>query len=359
MNHAALFAIGAFAGSLCGAPIVISWLKTRGVLDVPNGRSSHVVATPRGLGIALCGSVVSTSLTAVLVIDGARNLAIVSAAALGFAVVGLVEDIWGIDPKLRIVLQVLLAGSAMGVAVGIPTSTLAVVASVIGVFGVVAYVNAVNFMDGVNGISALHGIVVGLVWCLAGWRTPGTGFAAVGLLIAAGCAGYLPWNFPIARGFLGDVGSYFLGAWLGVGAIVGLQAQIAPALVLAPLSIYLLDTGSTLMRRVARKESLLTAHRGHVYQQLVRLGWSHGRSAGFVAALTIATTLLVSIQTWAGWSMAAVLGALYLSSPLGVRVYLQNTTGSRVVALRPLAVEPVDLGRETVERDLAFDKRSA
>ncbi len=334
MKFAVIFGLSALAGALFGSPVVIAWLRKRGVFDVPNARSSHEVPTPRGLGIALCGSVVSTSVIAALVIEGRANLAIVTCAALLFAGLGLLEDLVGVSPKRRLLAQVALACLTVAAVVKIPHAAWTFVFAAIAIVGVVAYVNAVNFMDGINGISGTHGLIAGAVWCLAGWRTPGSGFSTIGLVVAAGCLGYLPWNFPNARGFLGDVGSYFLGGWLAAGALVGLHAGIEPVVVIAPLGLYFVDTGFTLLCRAARREPLLAAHRGHVYQQLVRLGWSHARSTGFVCALSVSLSLLALIPSPFAWAFAAAIVALYVAAPTLVRVRVDAATGDRVVALR-------------------------
>src|SRR5205085_2029337 len=119
----------------------------------------------------------------------------------------------------------------------------------------IAYVNAFNFMDGVNGVSAVQAVVAGVAWWVVGEWQDVHALAAGGLLVAAVAVAFAPFNFPRAHMFLGDVGSYFFGGWLGVLAVVALRQGLTVEASFAPLSVYLADTGMTLARRVARHEA--------------------------------------------------------------------------------------------------------
>jgi len=117
--------------------------------------------------------------------------------------------------------------------------------------------------------------------------------------------------------FLGDVGSYLLGALVGIGIIIGAHQTSSVALLLAPLAIYLADTGTALLRRALRGEQLITAHREHVYQRLVsEVGMSHST----VAALTVVLALVITLA-WVpgsplvGVPVTMVVLATYLASP--------------------------------------------
>ncbi len=334
MTFAAV-ALLAFVGVLVGSPVVIAWLRERGVIDMPNARSSHDIPTPRGVGIAVVLGVGGAGALAAVVLSETLEIAVVTLVATMCAVIGFIEDIRGVSQKWRLAFQLLLALAAVGAIVGLPQTIGGWCFSVLAVVGLIAYVNAVNFMDGINGISAMHGIAVGSVWACAGFLSDARGFAAVGVLIASGCAGFLPWNFPSAKGFLGDVGSYFLGGWLGAGAIVGFVSGVNPRVVAAPLAVYVIDTGLTIVQRFLRHEPLLAAHRAHVYQRLVRLGWSHARSTLFVTSIAV----VLSVAALYGTSVLVVttlaLATTYGFAPVLVRVHLDRTTGSRVISLRP------------------------
>jgi UDP-N-acetylmuramyl pentapeptide phosphotransferase/UDP-N-acetylglucosamine-1-phosphate transferase len=112
-----------------------------------------------------------------------------------------------------------------------------------------------------------------------------------GGILAAAAAGFLPYNFPRARLFIGDVGSYFIGGWQAALLVVGFRAGLPPEAVAAPLAIYLADTATTLARRVAAGHVWHQPHREHVYQRLIRQGWSHVRTTALVAAFVAACSI--------------------------------------------------------------------
>jgi UDP-N-acetylmuramyl pentapeptide phosphotransferase/UDP-N-acetylglucosamine-1-phosphate transferase len=145
---------------------------------------------------------------------------------------------------------------------------------------------------------------------------------SAGLVVAAAALGFVPFNFPAARTFLGDVGSYFFGAWLAVLAVWGVTSGIPPEAMLGPLALYLADTGTTLVRRIARGEEWMTPHRDHAYQRLVGLGWSHARVDALVFTVMAlcsalgAASLFVDppLRIAAGLALLASVGA-YLTLP--------------------------------------------
>ena len=130
-----------------------------------------------------------------------------------------------------------------------------------------AVINASNFMDGINGITGLHGIVWGLAYALLFSTAGQAQWALASMLLTACCIGFLPWNFPRAQIFLGDSGSYLIGAMVSALAMAAvLNGRYVAAV--APLAIYATDTLSTLLKRVKDGHSPLAPHRDHIYQQL-------------------------------------------------------------------------------------------
>ena len=126
-----------------------------------------------------------------------------------------------------------------------------------------------------------------------------TGAIAAGAAVAAGALAFLPWNAVRARVFLGDAGSYGLGVALAVLAAYSVIRGIAPEAALAPLALYLADTGWTLQRRIRAGERFFEAHRTHTYQQLCDVGWSHQRVTMATSAVT-ATLCLLGAASLAG-----------------------------------------------------------
>ena len=307
---------------------VLAFLRRHQVVDVPNARSSHAAVVPRGGGVAVLAGVAAGAITAFLVEDGDTTAprSVVAAVVLGvllFAALGLVDDLRQVRPGLRLVGQAAIAvGVAVAVAAGISSSWPAFGVAVVGSLWLVSYVNAFNFMDGVNAISAVSALLAGC-W-FAALTSAGSDllvYAGSWALVGAALA-FLPWNAPRAKVFLGDVGSYGIGALIGVLALLTALREHDVWVAVAPLAIYLVDTGGTLVRRAVRREPLLHAHRSHVYQRLLDVGLSHLAVTGVVALAGVAICLATAVlPTAAAILVAAVVGAAYLSLPrlLGTR----------------------------------------
>ena len=203
------------------------------------------------------------------------------------AAVGLAEDLRGIPTRTRAALQVVvgLAGAIAIVAASgdgylwIPLGTVAIA----------VYINAANFMDGIDGMSGLHGIVVGSIYAAIGAIVGAPWLVAGGAMLAAAFLGFLPWNVLRGPMFLGDVGSYLLGAAVAGLAFSGFVAGVSPVALVAPVTLYLADTGTTVVRRIRQGEPWLEAHRSHVYQRLTDRGLNHLQVATLVALGSLLT----------------------------------------------------------------------
>jgi len=176
----------------------------------------------------------------------------------------------------------------------------------------------------------------GAAWVVTGALTDLDGLTQAGLVCASAAAGFLPFNFPRARMFLGDAGSYFLGGWLGATVVWAVARGAPPEALVAPLAVYLADTGFTLARRVARGEKWLQPHKTHIYQQLVALGWSHARVTLLVGAAMVACSLLGLASTGGSFASRAVadlgicaLLTAYLAAPQLIRTAHGSRSGHR------------------------------
>ncbi len=315
-------ALVAFTTSLVGGPLILALLRRMQVLDEPTERSSHDRPTPRGGGMAPALGAL-TAVLAITTFDGPSRTGLL-VAAVAFGLLGLVEDLRGVAPLTRLATQLVLAGiSLVWLLDGLagPTAWKLLFGAGCLVW-IVAYVNAFNFMDGINGISAAQTLVAGIVWLLIGRTQDVPTLAAGGMVIAAAGLAFVPFNFPKAHVFLGDVGSYFIGAWLAVLVIVGLRAGLPPEAVLAPVALYLADTAVTIVRRARDAETWYLPHRSHAYQRLTQLGWSHTRTTGLVAVAMATCSALGAValldsmaaRLVADVALAGVLIA-YLASP--------------------------------------------
>ena len=141
------------------------------------------------------------------------------------------------------------------------------------IFWFLSMCNAYNFMDGIDGITSVQTVSVCCFALLCLWRLDVFGGEVALLMVATG--GFLVFNAPPARIFMGDVGSTFLGFFLAAVGILGERIGLPVWLVVLFMGYYLFDTGYTLMRRMLRGENVLKAHRKHLYQRLDKLGWSH------------------------------------------------------------------------------------
>ena len=266
------------------APAVLALLRRGQVLDHPTERSSHTSPVPRGGGTAVAvGALVALALTPDL---GAPVRLAMAAAATLFGLIGLAEDLAGIRPLRRLAVQFGVAGIAGSLLfepqLGPRNWGLLITTGVI--LWLVAFANCFNFMDGIDGISVCQSTVAGVTWLVVGMIAESMVLATGGAIIAGATLGFAPYNVPHARMFLGDVGSYFIGAWLAAVAFLALRDGLPPEAVLAPLVLYAADTGSTLFRRVVRGEPWYRPHRGHTYQRISDAGWSHMNATALVAA---------------------------------------------------------------------------
>ena len=286
-----------WAVAACGAtvlaaePLTILLLRRLAVLDVPGARSSHSVPTPRGGGAPIAAGLIA----AVLIAPGGGQARLALAFAIGFfGLIGLLDDLRGLPVMSRIVLQAAGAVAVAAVLVSSlprPAVTLAVAAAATAAW-LACFVNAFNFMDGVNGISGAHALIGGIAYaCLAAWRRDGFCVAA-GLALAAGAGAFLPWNAGQAQVFLGDVGSYAIGAALAVLAVRLVLLGVPADAVAGPVALYIADVAWTLQSRIRRGERWLQSHRTHVYQRWCDVGWSHQEVTVLTSALTVLLCLL-------------------------------------------------------------------
>lgn len=297
---------------LTGAAIpALRWAQ---FIDHPNHRSSHVQPVPRGGGVAV---VACLAILAPATLGATVQVVVLVGAMVLLALVGLVDDLRSLSSRVRLLAQAGVAIAAVAVLIAhAGVSWWWLPATAVGVAG---YVNAFNFMDGINGISGLTGMTVGLWWAWAGDHEGLTTLATLGLLLAGASVGFLPWNAPRARVFLGDVGSYGLGVYIALLSVVALVESVPLLWVLAPLAVYGADTGTVLIKRALAGRPITEAHREHVYQRLVDGGWRHLSSAVLCAAATALVCVVAALGSGASWPVptagVVLLVLAYLASP--------------------------------------------
>ncbi|HUL19618.1 MAG TPA: glycosyltransferase family 4 protein [Steroidobacteraceae bacterium] len=251
----------------------------RGMLDVPNARSSHQRATPRGGGIAIVITVSVMTLMLALAGMVARNFCV---ALLGggvlVAAVGFVDDRRALPASVRFAAQTLATAWALWWIGGLTQLQMGgqVVhpgwpGALIAALGILWTMNLFNFMDGIDGLAAAEAVfVAGAGAVLAAVAGHGA-IAAVAWVLAWASAGFLCWNWPPARIFMGDVGSSYLGYAIALLALGDVQSQPAAVWVWLILGgVFFVDATVTLVRRWLRRERVSQAHRQHAYQWLAR-----------------------------------------------------------------------------------------
>lgn len=339
-----LIAVGAitFLLSLL-LPFAVKPLLTKlGIMDVPNERSSHERPVLRGLGLAVLiamavGGILSVFLPLLFGHPAvSTNTITVVAGSIAAGLLGLSEDLRGLSVKVRSLCLLLIAS---GVAVSLlwqpqlfggssglvspvvlqwvngwvfiqPPVWALVLLAVYAVLFISSYINVANFMDGLNGISGFHGVIAGLAFAVAGFVTGHGWLLLVGLVLAAGFAGFLPWNLTKPGAFLGDVGSYLLGGAVAVTSFAALVAGVPFLATIGPMVIYFGDVGVTLVKRVRAGKRWDEPHKEHAYQRIQQLGYTHVQASAITAGCTAIASLLGIASLFTGlWGTLALLVA--------------------------------------------------
>jgi len=279
-----------------------AWIvKNAAILDIPNGRSSHVQPTPRGGGLGIfTGFCIGLFLVADFNPAASAALAGITICAGLAALIGLIDDVLTLSEKPKMFALVLLS-LALAAMAGPVTDLGYQLPWIIGLLGSALWVfttaNAVNFMDGSDGL-----MVACLIPASLALGFMGEGPVMVSsFVLAAALAGFAVWNIPLLgkRGklFAGDVGS--LGAAFLFAGLALYWAHISPSgsVWLAPLLIMplLADVLLTMAARFRARRRLFTAHRAHAYQLMIRMGASHAQVAGLWAGLSLGFGVLALI----------------------------------------------------------------
>jgi Fuc2NAc and GlcNAc transferase len=320
--------------ALCAViAMVLSWLLTGAMrryalasqlIDRPNERSSHKVPTPRGGGVAI----VVTFLIglAALGLAGRVEWRLVVATIVGglvVAILGFLDDRSSLSVSRRFLGQLAAGIWVLAWLGGVPTIPIFGFQVNLGLFGPLLsllfftwMINLFNFMDGIDGIASVEAISVSLggAWL---WYATGSGNGWAAALLFAGCvAGFLVWNFPPARIFMGDVGSGFLGlvvATLALWCGHGTPALFWSWFIL--VGCFMVDATTTLVRRVRRGDRFSEPHRSHAYQYGSRLHGSH--KCITLAVLAVNALWLLPLATLVAFGrLDGVLGVAIAYVPL-------------------------------------------
>jgi Fuc2NAc and GlcNAc transferase len=312
---------GIFIGALLASYAATAWLlrhsRISGLVDRPNPRSSHSTPTPRGGGLSMVA--VTTAGVIILYATGWLSLALTAALVVGgvsIAAVGFWDDVRSAPVAARMMvhfgaaaLAVYCVSDTTAVRAADFITELGIIGQILCVLAVVWTLNLFNFMDGIDGIAASEAafILLGAAGLSLYFGNPSPEELAPSLIAAAASLGFLRWNWPPARIFMGDIGSGYLGY---VIAVLGLESSRTSAVnVYAWIilgSLFLTDATVTLCRRLLRGERAHQPHRTHAYQWLARRWGSHARVTTAVIAIDLLWLLpcaacAVNFPRFASW----------------------------------------------------------
>ena len=301
--------LATLATSAVVTALTISYARRRQMLDLPGQRRSHSVPTPRGGGLGIVVAVLLCVLLPLTLLNPGSNAVnaplLVSMALVVVALAGWIDDHGGLRALYRFAAHCVAAGLLLGAMLKPISSVILMLATpgwwmlifaialVIGLLlAIVWSINLHNFMDGIDGLLATQSIFVLLALGTLG-LVFGSGPAWLSSLVAAAAVvGFLPFNFPQARTFMGDVGSGALGLLVAVAVLYQLgDHSLDAATGLIACSAFATDATATLLSRILRGRRWYDAHREHLYQGLVRSGYSHAR----VVCLYFGWNLLVAL----------------------------------------------------------------
>jgi UDP-N-acetylmuramyl pentapeptide phosphotransferase/UDP-N-acetylglucosamine-1-phosphate transferase len=311
-----LFAAVAAATLSAGVTWAIRPLLLQHALARPNTRSSHRVPTPQGGGIAVIGATLVVTGVIAAYADTARlSIPIaIFGSSLFVAAVGFADDVKSIPVLPRLMLQAMAVGAILFTAPSdlriVPACPLSIERGLL-LLGGLWFVNLVNFMDGLDWMTVAEVVPITGAMVMLGWSDEIPVSAAI--MAAALCGamiGFAPFNRPVAKVFLGDVGSLAIGLLLGWCLLQLAYHHHLVAALLLPL-YYLSDATVTLLRRLIRREPVWAAHRSHFYQRATDNGFSVLRVVGEVFVLNIALAALAIGSTM---SRSTELSALLLAA---------------------------------------------
>ena len=277
-----------FIVSLWLISIVKNNAQRWGLVDIPNDRSSHTVATPHGGGIAIAVTWF-TGITYLFVVDQIEaDLFYALMVGVVIALVSYLDDLYELNPKVRFFVQLFSAllglwflGGLNVLDFGLFTIENQIITNTIAVVAIIWFINLYNFLDGIDGYAGSEAIFLGV----AGYLLFGD---SLFLVLVASVLGFLVWNWHKAKIFMGDVGSTLLGYNIAIFAIYYQNEGTSILVWLILFGIFWFDATLTLYRRYRNKEQLSEAHKKHAYQRLTQSGWSHSRVVIYAIAVNVA-----------------------------------------------------------------------
>jgi Fuc2NAc and GlcNAc transferase len=280
--------------------IVVGWVRryalSNNILDLPNARSSHTCPMPRGGGLAIFLSFAAASFALCIgdLLDLKTTVLLLFAGG-SIGMVGFLDDRWDLRARTRLAVHLAAAILVVATLGGLPDDQLARwgmsafwVGTVFTVLVIVWGTNLFNFMDGIDGIAASEAIFFSVAGAWLNWANGDLGMSVALLSVAAATLGFLAWNWPPARIFMGDVGSGFLGFIITALAVLASRRGGTPIEVWPILGgVFVVDATTTLIRRILRGDAFMEPHNTHAFQHMARRLNSHKRVTLMVIAVNV------------------------------------------------------------------------
>jgi Fuc2NAc and GlcNAc transferase len=318
--------IAAFASAVVGT-FFYGKLATRlGIVAVPNERSLHQHVVPRGGGVAIA----VPFLAAMVVLYAAGELplrwflALFGGGAV-LAVVGFIDDAVEVSARLRFLLHAALAAWALACLGGAPPLDLGFATVHLGVAGLPLFalammwmINLYNFMDGVDGMAASGSVFIcaGAASLLIAARSPAIGVPVA--ILGAAALGFLCFNWPPARLFMGDTGSAFQGYLFGVLVLLSMgTGALSPWTWIILMGYFVGDTTTTMILRVVTVKRWWGTHRSHAYQNLARVWRNHRRMTLITLAIDVLWLLPLALASVRWQELAPAIAAVALAPIVG------------------------------------------
>lgn len=332
---------------LLSTPVVKKIGLKTGRLDPPGGRKIHHRPMVRLGGVSIfAGTLVALLIVwwlggfvdaggAILKPDKEYEIWGVTLGGLAFFLIGLADDLWGLSPFIRLLMQAGVASVAWYVGVSIDFLTIpfyglthiGILSLPITVIWLVGMANAINWIDGLDGLAAGVSGIAAVVMLFASLFMKQPAAALIAAALAGGALGFLRYNFNPAQIFMGDGGAYFMGFTLAGVGVIGLVKSTAVTAVLLPyliLAVPILDMSAVIFSRLRHGKSPFIGDKRHLHHRLLQAGLSHRRAVLFIYSLTLwvgslalafsgipsglayalAATALMSYTSWRVWKQA-------------------------------------------------------
>lgn len=332
MPYSLAVALAAAVIALALTPLAMRIARAAGAIDLPDARRIHTTPTPRFGGLAIATAVLGTAWLARALPGPAaqldpRPLLGLTCAAVPILALGIADDLRSVSPWVKLVLQSCAALVLTAFGYGIPLLTnpfgeplqLGALNLPFTVAWVLVVTNAINLIDGLDGLaSGVVAIACAALWCAARLHADFYVMFFAALMMGA-CAGFLRWNFPPARVFMGDTGSQFLGLTLAAVSLLENRKGTAAATLLLPLvamALPLADSTLAFLRRLAHRQPVFRGDTQHLHHQLLQVGLSPRGALAALWGLCALFGALAVLLTWLPrtWSLLLVtlLGAVLL-----------------------------------------------